>query len=164
MRPLAAPLPCSALHAPHRRPGDRHRVHAVAAKPRVDAGAASRLSQGGGHGAGCPAAIHPPTIESEFQMMNPFLWLIHTLIWAYIYILIATAVMSWLIAFNVVNSYNPTVRMIWDFLLRITEPVLAPIRAVTPNLGGIDISPVILIIGLMFLDQLILWIFVSLFG
>ena len=96
--------------------------------------------------------------------MNPFLWLIHTLIWAYIYILIATAVMSWLIAFNVVNSYNPTVRMIWDFLLRITEPVLAPIRAVMPNLGGIDISPVILIIGLMFLDQLILWIFVSLFG
>jgi YggT family protein len=92
-------------------------------------------------------------------MMNPFLWLILTLIDLYIYVLIAAAVMSWLIAFNVVNSHNPTVRMIWDFLYRITEPVLAPIRSVLPGLGGIDISPVILIIGLLFLKQLILWLF-----
>ena len=92
-------------------------------------------------------------------MMNPFLWLILTLIDLYIYVLIAAAVMSWLMAFNVVNSQNPTVRMIWDFLYRITEPVLAPIRSVLPGLGGIDISPVILIIGLLFLKQLILWLF-----
>ena len=92
-------------------------------------------------------------------MMNSFLWLILTLIDLYIYGLIAAAVMSWLIAFNVVNSQNPTVRMIWDFLYRITEPVLAPIRSVLPGLGGIDISPVILIIGLLFLKQLILWLF-----
>jgi len=93
------------------------------------------------------------------MMMNPFLWLILTVIDLYIYVLIAAAVMSWLIAFNVVNSQNPTVRMIWDFLYRITEPVLAPIRSVLPGLGGIDISPVILIIGLLFLKQLILWLF-----
>jgi YggT family protein len=93
------------------------------------------------------------------MMMNPFLWLILTVIDLYIYVLIAAAVMSWLIAFNVVNSHNPTVRMIWDFLYRITEPVLAPIRSVLPGLGGIDISPVILIIGLLFLKQLILWLF-----
>ena len=92
-------------------------------------------------------------------MMNPFLWLILTLIDLYIYVLIAAAVMSWLMAFNVVNSHNPTVRMIWDFLYRITEPALAPIRSVLPGLGGIDISPVILIIGLLFLKQLILWLF-----
>jgi len=92
-------------------------------------------------------------------MMNPFLWLILTVIDLYIYVLIAAAVMSWLIAFNVVNSHNPTVRMIWDFLYRITEPALAPIRSVLPGLGGIDISPVILIIGLLFLKQLILWLF-----
>jgi YggT family protein len=92
-------------------------------------------------------------------MMNPFLWLILTIIDLYIYVLIAAAVMSWLMAFNVVNSHNPTVRMIWDFLYRITEPVLAPIRSVLPGLGGIDISPVILIIGLLFLKQLILWLF-----
>jgi YggT family protein len=97
-------------------------------------------------------------------MMNPFLWLVQTLIWLYIYVLIAAAVMSWLMAFNVVNSYNHTVRMIWDFLYRVTEPGLRPIRSILPSLGGIDISPVILIIGLMFLDQLIVWLYVSLFG
>jgi YggT family protein len=92
-------------------------------------------------------------------MMNPFLWLFDTLIRLYIYILVAAAVMSWLIAFGVVNSYNSTVRMIWDFLGRVTEPALRPIRAVLPTLGGIDISPVILIIGLLFLDQLVQWLF-----
>ena len=92
-------------------------------------------------------------------MMNPFLWLIDTVIRLYIYILVAAAVMSWLIAFGVVNSYNATVRMIWDFLCRVTEPALRPIRAVLPSLGGIDISPVVLIIGLLFLDQLVQWLF-----
>src|ERR1700686_4946500 len=97
-------------------------------------------------------------------MVSPFLWLIDTLITLYIYVLIAAAVMSWLIAFNVVNSYNPTVRRIWDFVYRVTEPALRPIRAILPNLGGIDISPVILIIGLMFLRVFIQWLYVSLFG
>ena len=55
--------------------------------------------------------------EGANCMMNPFLWLIHTLIWLYIYILIAAAVLSWLIAFNVVNSHNPPSRMIWRFHL-----------------------------------------------
>ena len=96
-------------------------------------------------------------------MTNPFLWLINTLIWTYIYILIAAAVMSWLIAFNVVNSQNPTVRMIWNFLYQVTEPALRPIRSVLPSLGGIDISPIILIIGLMFLDRLVIWLYLQLF-
>ena len=96
-------------------------------------------------------------------MSNPFLWLIHTLIWTYIYILIAAAVMSWLIAFNVVNSQNSTVRMIWNFLYQVTEPALRPIRAILPSLGGIDISPIILIIGLMFLDQLVIWLYLQIF-
>jgi YggT family protein len=91
--------------------------------------------------------------------MNPFLWLIDTLIVLYIYVLIAAAVLSWLVAFNVVNTRNPIVAQIGDFLYRITEPALRPIRAVLPNLGGIDISPVILIIGLMFLRQLVYWLF-----
>ena len=97
-------------------------------------------------------------------MTNPFLWLIHTLIWTYIYILIAAAVMSWLIAFNVLNSNNPTVRMIWNLFYQVTEPALRPIRAFLPNLGGIDISPIILIIGLMFLDQLIIWLYLQIFA
>jgi YggT family protein len=105
-----------------------------------------------------------PGKRGRIAMMNPFLWLIHTLIWLYIYILIAAAVLSWLIAFNVVNSHNPTVRMIWDFAYRITEPALRPIRSILPDLGGIDVSPVILIIGLMFLDQFIFWLWSQLFG
>jgi YggT family protein len=95
--------------------------------------------------------------------MNPFLWLVDTLITLYIWILIAAAVLSWLIAFNVVNSRNSIVANIGEFLYRITEPALRPIRSVMPNLGGIDISPVILIIGLLFLKQLIFWLYIRLF-
>jgi len=93
--------------------------------------------------------------------MNPFLWLVDTLITLYIWILIAAAVLSWLIAFNVVNTRHPIVASIADFLYRITEPVLRPIRALLPNLGGIDISPVILIIGLYFIRNLIFWLFLG---
>ena len=91
--------------------------------------------------------------------MNPFLWLIDTIITLYIWILIAAAVLSWLIAFNVVNTRNPVVAAIGDFLYRVTEPALRPIRSILPNLGGIDISPVILILGLLFLRNLIFWLF-----
>jgi YggT family protein len=90
--------------------------------------------------------------------MNPFLWLIDTVITLYIWILIAAAVLSWLIAFNVVNTRNPVVAAIGDFLYRVTEPALRPIRSVLPHLGGIDISPVILILGLLFLRNLIFWL------
>jgi YggT family protein len=105
------------------------------------------------------ACIRLGNHSSAGSRMNPFLWLIDTLIVLYIYILIAAAVLSWLIAFNVVNTRNPIVGQIGDFLYRITEPALRPIRAMLPNLGGIDISPVILIIGLMFLRQLVFWLF-----
>jgi YggT family protein len=91
--------------------------------------------------------------------MNPFLWLVHAVITLYIWVLIAAAVLSWLVAFNVVNRYNPTVRMIGDVLFRLTEPLLRPIRSVLPGLGGLDISPVILILALLFLERIIFWIF-----
>ncbi len=93
--------------------------------------------------------------------MNPFLWLVDTLITLYIWILIASAVLSWLIAFNVVNPRNPIVSGIAEFLYRVTEPALRPIRNLLPNLGGIDISPVILIILLLFLERLIFWLYVQ---
>ena len=95
--------------------------------------------------------------------MNPFLWLIDTIITLYIWILIASAILSWLVAFNVVNARNPVVANIGEFLYRITEPALRPIRAFLPNLGGIDISPVILILLLLFLQRIIFWIYVRLF-
>ena len=88
-------------------------------------------------------------------MVNPFLWLIHTVITLYIWILIAAAVLSWLVAFNVVNPYNQVVRNIGEVLHRLTEPALRPIRNYLPNLGGIDISPVILILIILFLENVI---------
>jgi YggT family protein len=97
------------------------------------------------------------------MVANPFLWLISEIIWIYIYILIATAVLSWLIAFNVVNTRNDLVRNIAHFLYSVTEPVLRPIRNMLPSMGGIDISPVILMIGLMFLERLIVWVYIQIF-
>ncbi|HEX3862343.1 MAG TPA: YggT family protein [Stellaceae bacterium] len=87
--------------------------------------------------------------------MRAVLWLIDTLINIYIWLLIAQAILSWLLAFGVVNRYNRGVSVAGDFLYRVTEPALRPIRAVLPNFGGIDISPVILILILMFLRRLI---------
>jgi YggT family protein len=69
----------------------------------------------------------------------------------YIWLLIAAAILSWLIAFNVVNTRNQVVATIGDFLYRITEPALRPIRNMLPSLGGIDVSPVILILIIIFI-------------
>jgi YggT family protein len=87
--------------------------------------------------------------------MNALLWLIDTVIGIYIWLLIAQAVLSWLLAFGVVNRYNRVVGTVEDFLWRITEPLLRPIRRLLPNFGGIDISPVILILLLVFLRRLL---------
>ena len=71
------------------------------------------------------------------------------------WIIIVQAIMSWLIAFNVVNTRNQFVAAIADFLWRVTEPALRPIRNFMPNLGGIDISPVILILILIFIQGVV---------
>ena len=73
----------------------------------------------------------------------------------YKWIIIISAVMSWLIAFNVINTRNGGVAMIGDFLYRLTDPVLRPIRNFLPNLGGIDISPVILFLIIIFIQRVI---------
>ena len=97
------------------------------------------------------------------MLENPFLWLIHELIWIYVYVLIAAAVFSWLVAFNVVNMRNPIVANIGNFLYHATEPLLSRIRPIMPNLGPIDISLMVAIIGLIFLDRLIIWLYFRLF-
>lgn len=74
----------------------------------------------------------------------------------YVYVLIAAAVMSWLIAFNVVNPRSPVVHAVGEFLYRVTEPALRPIRNLLPNLGGIDISPVIVILIILFIQSVLL--------
>lgn len=70
----------------------------------------------------------------------------------YLWCIVISAVLSWLVAFNVVNTSNQIVYMVGSFLYKITEPALAPIRRFMPNLGGIDISPVILIFAIIFLQ------------
>ncbi len=82
--------------------------------------------------------------------------LIATVIDLYIWVLIISAVMSWLVAFGVINTNNRFVYTVLDVLWRLTEPVLRPIRRLLPNLGGIDISPVILILLLYFLRNLLM--------
>ena len=91
--------------------------------------------------------------------MYSILWLISTVIQIYIYVLIAAAVLSWLVAFNVVNMRNSAVAIIADVLYRLTEPALAPIRRVLPNFGGLDLSPVVLILLLYFARMLLFEIF-----
>ena len=81
---------------------------------------------------------------------------INLVITLYVYIIIAGAVMSWLIAFNVVNPYNQFVRSIWQGLNAVTEPLLRPIRRFMPDLGGIDISPVILILACWFIQLVVI--------
>jgi YggT family protein len=92
--------------------------------------------------------------------MNPFHWLIDTVLELYIWVVIASVVLSWLVAFNVINTRNAFVNQIGSFLHRATEPALRPIRNLLPNLGGIDISPLILILLLVFIRRLIWQMFV----
>src|SRR6267143_2405825 len=73
----------------------------------------------------------------------------------YVWLLIASAILSWLIAFNVVNTRNQFVAAVAEFLYRITEPVLAPIRSFIPAFGGLDISPIIVILIIMFIQRVI---------
>jgi len=88
--------------------------------------------------------------------MNAIANLISTVITLYIYVLIASAVMSWLYAFNIINTSNRAVYAIGEFLYRITEPALRPLRRVIPLIGGVDITPVALILILIFARDLIL--------
>jgi YggT family protein len=89
--------------------------------------------------------------------MHPILWLILTILDIYFWILIAMVVMSWLVAFNIINNHNNFVRQVNYALYRLTEPVLGPIRRFLPDLGGLDISPIIAIIALQFIRYLVVY-------
>ncbi len=73
----------------------------------------------------------------------------------YVYLVVISAILSWLVAFKVVNTSNRAVYMIGDFLYRITEPALRPIRRILPNLGGIDVSPLVLILVIIFAQKIL---------
>lgn len=87
--------------------------------------------------------------------MRAVVELILVVIDLYKWVVIAQAVMSWLVAFGVINTYNRFVAQVGEMLFRLTEPALRPIRNFMPNLGGVDISPIILLLLLWFVQRLI---------
>lgn len=87
--------------------------------------------------------------------MRAVLDVINLILNLYVYVIIFAAVLSWLIAFNVVNMYSDVVRSLWNVLTALTEPVLRPIRDVVPTFGGLDISPVILLLLIILLQRII---------
>ena len=88
----------------------------------------------------------------------PFFTLIDAILQLYIFIIFAMVIMSWLLAFNVINRHNQFVDAIWRTLNGLTEPLLRPIRNTLPSMGGIDISPIVLLLGIFFLRQMNVWI------
>jgi YggT family protein len=90
--------------------------------------------------------------------MNPIFYLIYHLLSLYIFIIVAAVIFQLLAQFGVINTRQPLVSAIGEFLWRATEPVLAPIRRRLPNLGPLDISPVILIIVVSVLQYTLVWI------
>jgi YggT family protein len=91
------------------------------------------------------------SLPAMIALISLISMVINLLIW----LLIIQAVLSWLLAFDVVNRSNRLVNMIWDFTNRLSEPLLKPLRKVIPLIGGIDLSPMVLILILIFLDNLV---------
>ncbi len=87
--------------------------------------------------------------------MKSILILLDSVVTIYIWILIINVLLSWLIAFNVLNTSNRLVYSLLDISYKMTDPLLRPIKNFLPNLGNIDVSPVVLILLLMFLRNLI---------
>jgi YggT family protein len=101
--------------------------------------------------------MFPPARLLTVFWMRALLDVILLALRLYLYLVIAQAILSWLIAFNVVNTRNPFVARVGEFLYRITEPVLRPIRNMLPNLGGIDLSPVVLFLIVILIQQIIIY-------
>ena len=93
--------------------------------------------------------------------MYSVLMLIDRIIDIYVWVIILSAVLSWLVAFDIVNMRNRFVYLVGDALNRITEPVYRPIRRFLPDMAGLDLSPLIVILGLWFLRDLMWELFQS---
>lgn len=95
-------------------------------------------------------------------IINPLFEIIDIVIYIYIRILLVAVVMSWLVQFNVINTRNRVVYMVMDALHRLTDPVLRPIRRILPDMGGLDISPVVLMLILYFIQRVLGELYISL--
>lgn len=87
--------------------------------------------------------------------MRSLYYLIDTVLNMYTWIIIASVILSWLVAFNVINTHNRIVGTIGEVLYRLTEPVLGQIRRYVPSVGGLDLSPIVLLLGIYFLRMLL---------
>ena len=90
-------------------------------------------------------------------MVNPFIWLILTVLDIYTWVIVAAVIASWLVSFGVINIHNQLVRSLVIALQAMTEPVLRPIRHVIPPMGGLDLSPLVALLGIQFLRYLIIY-------
>jgi YggT family protein len=102
--------------------------------------------------------VHPLTYE------NPLVWLVETLVslmWLYTWVVVAAVVMSWLVAFGVLNTYNRYARTVIRILDALTEPVFRQVRRILPPISGLDLSPLIVIVFLQFMMNAIPWLLFS---
>jgi YggT family protein len=104
------------------------------------------------------SALHLSAADSSSESgpMYALFQLIDTIITIYIWIIILQVILSWLVAFKVVNTGNRVIYVIGDALYRLTEPVMRPVRKIIPSIGGFDISPVVVILLLVFIRNLII--------
>lgn len=90
-------------------------------------------------------------------MVNPFIWLILTILDIYTWVIVAAVIVSWLVSFGVINIHNRFVRSLVIALQALTEPVFRPIRRLIPAMGGLDLSPLVALLAIQFLRYLILY-------
>lgn len=90
-------------------------------------------------------------MNTAAELIGFFIYLLQLLIW----VIIIQAILSWLVAFNVVNTRNRFVSSVLNGLDRLLNPLLRPIRRLLPDLGGIDLSPLVLILGIMLVQRLL---------
>jgi len=88
----------------------------------------------------------------------PVFSLIDAILNLYVFVIFAMVIMSWLIGFNVINRHNRFVDAVWRTLIALTEPLLRPIRNVLPSMGGLDLSPLVLLLGIFFLREMNWWL------
>jgi YggT family protein len=91
----------------------------------------------------------------SFALLNPLIWLIDTVFGLYTFVIIAAVVSSWLIAFGVLNTANHFVRQIVQVLYALTEPVFRQVRRIIPPIAGLDLSPIVVLIAIQFLNYLL---------
>jgi YggT family protein len=90
-------------------------------------------------------------------MLNPIAYLIYQILNIYFWVIIASVIVSWLVAFNVINTYNNFVRSLLRLLMVLTEPVYRPIRRVIPPMGGLDLSPIVVFLVIAGIQYTMLW-------